>query len=100
MTAQFKRIIANGTVFDYDMDKPDDECRAHAAKVMGVDGDTLEIELLGCFVIQDWTSKRMFPDQTFETFDDGWAFLYESFPTDDDSDGFYDDFFVVPATND
>jgi hypothetical protein len=36
----------------------------------------------------------MFEGKTFETYDDGWSFLYEKFP-DGDADNTFDDYFVV-----
>lgn len=28
------------------------------------------------FIIQDWAGNRMFPDNEFESFEEGWEFIY------------------------
>lgn len=48
------------------------------------------------FIIQDWAGNHMFPDKVFDSFEDGWGFLYEQFPEDG---GTLDDIFVVPINN-
>lgn len=47
------------------------------------------------WIIQDWTGTRKFPGKTFQTFDDGWAFLYAEFPDGTDED--FGEWCVVPA---
>jgi hypothetical protein len=47
------------------------------------------------FIIKDWADNHLFVGQSFESFDDGWEFLYEQFP-DGDNDRTFDDLFVVP----
>lgn len=34
-------------------------------------------------IIKDWTGKRCFGEVSFQTFQDGWEFLYTQFPGDD-----------------
>lgn len=41
------------------------------------------------WVIQDWMGNRMFPDKTFETFEDGWEFIREQFPEEGDWEELY-----------
>ncbi len=36
------------------------------------------------FIIQDWTGKTCFFGKEFDSFEDGWDFLYEQFPDDGD----------------
>ena len=48
------------------------------------------------FVIIDWTGNRLFPNQEFESFQDGWAFIYENIHEEFEDDGTYDDVLVVP----
>jgi len=47
------------------------------------------------FIIEDWTGKRLFPDLTFDTFEDGWAHIRDNVV---DEDNAYDDYYVVPET--
>ena len=42
--------------------------------------------------IFDWMNNRLFPDNDFETFDDGWGHILEYIP--DEGDNTYDDYFV------
>lgn len=43
------------------------------------------------FAIFDWAMNRLFPDKTFATFEDGWAFIHsQEGLTERD----YDDYFV------
>ena len=58
--------------------------------------DTRDMSKTERYIIQDWTGKRLFPEQTFATFEDGWAFIYEHFDGIDDEPGFYDEFYVMP----
>lgn len=51
--------------------------------------------LIETWIIQDWTGKRCFTEMTFDSFEDAWGFLYETFPNGDD-DQTFDDYFVVP----
>jgi hypothetical protein len=46
------------------------------------------------FIIKDWADNHLFRDQEFETFEDGWEFLYQKFPNGDE-DRTFDDLFVV-----
>ncbi len=43
------------------------------------------------FIIEDWAGNRMFPDKSFDTFEDGWAFVYEKFPEEE----CFDDIYVI-----
>ncbi len=47
------------------------------------------------FIIEDWTGKRLFPDLTFDTFEDGWSHIDEN--VTDEGDSTYDDYYVVTA---
>jgi hypothetical protein len=40
----------------------------------------------GKFVIEDSCGNRPFGNETFKTFEDGWSFLYEQFPSSDDEE--------------
>lgn len=43
------------------------------------------------FIIVDWIGNIMFDGKTFDTFDDGWCYIYEYIEDKDDA---YDDVFV------
>lgn len=45
------------------------------------------------FIIQDWAGNEMFDGKEFKTFEDGWEFLYETFPNGNE-DQTFDDVFV------
>ena len=44
------------------------------------------------FIIVDWVNNVMFDGKEFDSFDDGWAFIYENI---EDKDNAYDDVFVI-----
>jgi len=48
------------------------------------------------FIIEDWAGNRMFPDEEFETYEEGWEFIYENIQEEYEGDGTYDDVYVVP----
>lgn len=54
------------------------------------------------YIIQDWAGNRMFPDKQFDSFDDGWCFLYEEIPklypnlSEKEEDDQLSEYFVIP----
>lgn len=44
------------------------------------------------WIIIDWAYNRLFPKMEFESFEDGWGFIYENI---EDEDNAYDDIFVI-----
>ena len=50
------------------------------------------------WIIKDWTGRVLFDGKTFETFEDGWGFIYENDPLPEESHpdyfSWYDDYFV------
>jgi hypothetical protein len=48
------------------------------------------------YIIQDWAGNRMFPNNEFDSFEDGWAFIHENIHEETEDDGTYDDVFVIP----
>ena len=44
------------------------------------------------WIIIDWAYNRLFPKMEFESFEDGWDFIYENI---EDEDNAYDDIFVI-----
>ncbi len=51
------------------------------------------------FIIQDWAGNRMFPNETFETLEDGWDFIYVNIKEEYEDDGTYDDVYVIEINN-
>ena len=49
-------------------------------------------EYSGKWIILDWAYNRMFATKEFESFEDGWDFIYENI---EDEDNVYEDLFVV-----
>ena len=49
-------------------------------------------EYSGKWIIMDWAYNRMFVTKEFDSFEDGWDFIYENI---EDVDNAYDDIFVV-----
>ena len=47
------------------------------------------------YIIEDWAGNRLFPTQEFETFEDGWDFIYDNIHEDSEDDGTYDDVYVI-----
>lgn len=53
------------------------------------------------FIIQDWAGNQLFPGKTFESFEDGWDFLYEKIDNSEydrnqnDNDDNYQEYFVI-----
>ena len=45
------------------------------------------------WIIKDWANNVLFDGREFETFEDGWDFLGETFP--DVHETHFDDYFVV-----
>ena len=44
------------------------------------------------WIIIDWAYNRLFPKMEFESFEDGWDFIYENI---EDEDNAYEDIFVI-----
>ena len=52
----------------------------------------------GKFIIVDWANNHLFQDKDFETFLDGWDFLYERFDKELAwNAAFLEDYFVIEA---
>ncbi len=49
------------------------------------------------FIILDWMGNHKFNNIIFDSFEDGWDFLYVTFPEDD---SYLDDFYVTEVTKD
>lgn len=47
------------------------------------------------FYIIDWVGNHLFQDEIFESFEEGWNFIYENVKEENEDDGTYDDYFVV-----
>lgn len=47
------------------------------------------------YIIIDWMSNRLFPEETFDSFEEGWEFIYANVEEDSPDDGTYDDYYVV-----
>ena len=41
------------------------------------------------WIIQDWISNHLFRDRVFSSFEDGWAFLDETFSDEEDMSDYY-----------
>ena len=52
------------------------------------------------WIIEDWAGNRMFPDKTFDSFDDAWDYIYENVDNSkydesgNEDDNVYQDIFV------
>jgi hypothetical protein len=44
------------------------------------------------WIIKDWADNTLFNGKTFETFEDGWGYVYENVV---DEDNAYDDYYVI-----
>lgn len=53
------------------------------------------------WIITDWIDNHLFPEKEFDSFEDGWAFLYETFREEMEKDEeFFQDYFVEPINSD
>ncbi len=48
------------------------------------------------YVIKDWMGNTLFGGKLFSSFEDGWGYIYQVDPNDDDPHQ-YDDYFVEPV---
>ena len=51
------------------------------------------------WIIKDWCGKVLFGGREFDSFEEGWSFIYQTSPEPDVNspewiDGWYDDYFV------
>lgn len=52
---------------------------------------------MGKYIIKDWAGNHLFKDEEFDSYEDGWDFLYNAFPyVDDDDDRTLEEYYVVP----
>ena len=57
------------------------------------------------YIIQDWAGNHLFENKTFNSFEDGWDFIYQNVDnskfeeTQNDDDNEYQEYFVVPKNN-
>jgi len=41
------------------------------------------------YKIVDWMNNRIFPDKIFNTFEDGWEYIYNKFNNEEDHQEYY-----------
>lgn len=44
------------------------------------------------WIVQNWVGNRVFPNEEFDSFEDGWGHIYDHV---DSADNAYDDLYVV-----
>lgn len=53
------------------------------------------------YIIEDWAGNHLFQDETFETFEIGWEFIYKNVDnskfdmSQDDNDNEYQEYYVI-----
>lgn len=47
------------------------------------------------YIIVDWMNNHLFQDEEFETFEEGWEFIYENVQEEYEEDGRYEDYYVI-----
>jgi hypothetical protein len=47
------------------------------------------------FIIQDWAGNHLFKDKEFNSFEEGWEFIYENVQEETEDDGTYEDLYVI-----
>ena len=57
--------------------------------------ETITHREINMFIIVDWANNHLFQDKEFETFEDGWDFLFEHFDQERDQDENYLDAYYV-----
>jgi hypothetical protein len=45
--------------------------------------------LMNKYKIVDWMNNRIFPNKIFKTFEDGWEYIYNKFPNEEDHQEYY-----------
>ena len=50
------------------------------------------------YIIQDWAGNHLFKDKTFDSYEEGWEFIYANVSEETENDGTYDDYYVVPKS--
>lgn len=50
---------------------------------------------MATYEIKDWMNNLLFDGKTFESFQDGWSFIYDNVKDENDA---YDDLFVLPQS--
>jgi hypothetical protein len=53
------------------------------------------------YIIKDWANNHCFSDKIFNSYEDGWDFLYSKFPVidGDDREDELGEFYVLPINN-
>ena len=41
------------------------------------------------YKIVDWMNNRIFPNKIFKNFEDGWKYIYDKFPNEEDHQEYY-----------
>jgi len=54
-----------------------------------------KVDIMSKFIIEDWAGNVMFHGKEFDTFEDGWDYIYENIKEEFEGDGTYDDVFVI-----
>lgn len=47
------------------------------------------------YIIKDWAGNHLFPEETFDSFEEGWDFIHENVIEEYEDDGTFDDYYVV-----
>lgn len=61
----------------------------------------MKYNIMKKYIIEDWAGNRLFPNKSFETYEDGWAFIYNEIDnsifeeTNNDDHDNHQDYFVV-----
>lgn len=51
------------------------------------------------YIIRDWCYNICFNGKEFDTFEDAWGFIYETFPNGEE-DGTFDEYEVIEVSHD
>lgn len=47
------------------------------------------------YIIVDWMNNHLFQDEVFDSFEEGWEFIYANVEQEAEDDGTYEDYYVV-----
>lgn len=50
------------------------------------------------YEIRDWMNNLMFGGKEFDSYEEGWSFIYENIEEEYEGDGTYDDVYVLEKT--
>lgn len=48
------------------------------------------------YIIQDWAGNHLFQDKVFDSYKEGWEYIYANVQEETENNRTYDDYYIVP----